>query len=512
MTIRDAGHDAGHDADHDAGNDAGHGASHDAGRRAARNAGQEAGKATGHARFGTDGWRGILACDFTFAAAARVACGLASLAHERGGSGQGAVVGYDRRFLSEAFAQCCAGELSACGMEVLLCSDACPTPAVSFAVRDLGAAYGLVVTASHNPPEYNGIKLRGPDGAPLSLQDQRWIEAWLDAGHHSLRNRAGHIHSHDPWPGYRDGLQKLLDLDLIRRTGIRVLHDSMHGSAAGWIKRFLPSARQLRIRRDPLFGGAGPEPLPERLGELMRLVRGAGCPTVGLATDGDGDRLAAVSEDGEYVDSHHLLALLFMHLVERRGAAGGVVRTVTTSSMVDVLAARYGLPVEVTPVGFVHIAERFARAGRPGLPFIIGGEESGGIGVPAHMPERDGVFAGLLLLEHLAVSGCTLARAVDLLRSRVGRRHLGRLDVPLSSEAAAGSQLSRLAVDSLAGVGVSSVELLDGVTLKLADGCRLHVRASRTEPVVRLYGEAPDPARLRSLLTAGKTLLTPGSA
>jgi phosphomannomutase len=270
----------------------------------------------------------------------------------------------------------------------------------------------------------------------------------------------------------------------------------------------LPGTATIHGGGDPRFGGLNPEPLPSNLSGLRRRVLASPRPAIGLATDGDGDRLAAVAEDGRVVDAHHLLALIYMHLLELRLLRGGAVRTVTTSGLVDRVAAAHGLTVDVTPVGFRHVAGRLEPAAEPGA--LIGGEESGGLGLALHIPERDAVFASLVLLEHLAMSGRSLGEAVDRLEERFGRVVLGRLDLHCRTGLAERLERACPVPSSLAGVAVSGAERLDGLTIRLADGGRLHVRASHTEPVLRLYAEARAPEGMRALLEAGRALVRAG--
>lgn len=436
---------------------------------------------------------------------------VAALLRERGTAAGGAVVGYDRRFMSDAFAHRCAQVLSQSGIPVLVCGHPCPTPAVSLAVRSEGAACGIIVTASHNPYQYSGIKLRAATGAPLDTEGRRWIEKWTaraPVGGSPIARHAP-IRAYNPWPVYRRQVSRLVNIEEICSASPAVIHDAMHGSAAGWLERLVPSTRTLHGARDPLFGGVAPEPVAGHLAPLIRRVRRSSRPLIGLATDGDGDRLAAVAEDGTYVDSHHLLALLYLHLVERRGMRGRAVRTVTTSAMVDRLAQKHGLPVDVTPVGFWHVASRFSAA-RVAPPAIIGGEESGGIGFPLHLPDRDGIFAALMLLEHLAETNMSLRQAVDhLVLACGGDTYLNRRDVRFAGGAGAAlaAEQSCRVPDFLLGSPVSKWQRIDGLGMETADGRRLHIRASGTEPVLRLYAEAGSRDQVEALLDEGARLV-----
>lgn len=461
--------------------------------------------------FGTDGWRAVIGEEYTFANVARFGRGLAALLGGRGQSGDGVAVGYDRRFMSDEYARCLAATLAQAGVSVNLATGPSPTPAISLAARHLGTAMAAIITASHNSYQYNGIKLRGADGAPIDLATEAELESILSDQASSParspergRPAFGQVRPYDPWPVYSSHVAGRVDLALIAASQAGVAHDAMHGSAAGWLGRFLPRVRALRCRSDPTFGGGAPEPIDGNLCALRSLVQSSPRPMTGWATDGDGDRLGAVAEDGRYVSPHHLLALVYGHLVEGRRMSGTVVRTVTTSTMVDRLAAAYGWQAEVTPVGFRNVADRLRRPGEP--PVLAGGEESGGIGIGMHLPERDAVFAALVLLEGLAAGRRSLQSAVEELEAKVGRACLGRQDIRVPVP---GQPEDHWEVPAqLLGEPVAAWRRIDGLNLRLADGAWLHLRASRTEPVVRVYAEAGTPARVQALLRAGRAWVT----
>ncbi len=344
--------------------------------------------------FGTDGWRAVIGDEFTFAGVRRFGDALTRLILERDWGGRGIVIGHDCRFMAEDYAGILAGICSSRGVRTISCAGPCPTPAVALAARTLGTALAAIVTASHNPYRYSGIKLRDETGAPAGAELTARLETMLSPGGAlptaPPQAPAAPVEQFDPYPGYLSHVARLVDLHAIEAVCSRagaVVHDAMHGSAAGWLGRLVPGLETIRGVRDPLFGGLSPEPTLANLGGLRERIREADPPALGIATDGDGDRIAAIAEDGSYVDAHHLLALLFMHLVEDRGMRGPAVRTVTTSTLVDRLAGGYGLGVHITPVGFKHIAP-LLKAGVS----VIGGEESGGIGFAFHLPERDGVL------------------------------------------------------------------------------------------------------------------------
>lgn len=468
-------------------------------------------------RLGTEGWRGVIGEDFTLPRARAFARGVARWLWERHQAAAGVVVGYDTRFLSDQTAREAAGILARAGIPVRLCAHPVPTPVLSFTVRTLGAAAGLMVTASHNPPLYNGIKVKGPHGGPLFGPELTTLETAL-AGHRRLPRTPGwRPEPYDPDPAYLARLSELIALPRLAAAGFRIVVDPMHGAARNYLKRLLSpcglAVHQIRSSADPRFGGVNPEPIEANLAPLRRAVRAQGA-AVGLATDGDGDRLGVVDASGRFVSSQAIYALLLDYLAGERQVRGGVVKTVSTTGMIDRLADHYGLPLYQTPVGFKHISRLFVD-GRA----VIGGEESGGVGLSPHLPERDGLFAGLLLLELMAVRGKPLPDLLADLERLTGPHHYRRLDVHLPEPEArrASLALSQLAAApqalpaALAGRPVGRIDTLDGLKLHLQDGGWLLFRPSGTEPVIRIYAEAPTPAEAAALLEAGEDLLSRSS-
>ncbi|MGE5481966.1 MAG: phosphoglucomutase/phosphomannomutase family protein, partial [Bacteroidota bacterium] len=386
-------------------------------------------------KFGTDGWRGVIARDFTFANVRVVAQAVAGYVRDTGEAKRGVVVGYDTRFLSERFAQTVAEVLAANGIPVYLTDQAAPTPAVSFAVKHLGAAGGVMITASHNPPEYNGVKFKGAYGGSALPEMVARIEAQLEmaaSNEQSVTSRscsAAPIRRLDPRPAYFAQLRNLVDLDVIRAAGLRLMVDPMHGAGRGYLKALLAEegipVTEIRGEFNPSFGGVNPEPIAANLEALVQAVRETGT-SLGTATDGDADRVGAVDERGNFVDSHRIFALLLEHLVARRHWTGSVVKTFSTTRMIDKLAAAYGLTLHETPIGFKYVCEHMLAE-----DVLIGGEESGGIGVKNHLPERDGLLCSLLLAEIVAVTGTSLSELVEDLMRRLGRHEYGRVDLHL---------------------------------------------------------------------------------
>ncbi len=471
-------------------------------------------------RFGTDGWRAVIADEFTFENVRRVAQAYADCLNRRDGAGRPAVVGYDTRFLSDRFAAEAARVLAANGVRVLLASHPAPTPAVSWAVRVHGAAGGVMVTASHNPPEYNGIKIKADYAGSALPALTRAVEEQLAANEAAGRHprlidfhaavAGGGIRLFDPRPSYLAQVRSLVDWERIgawaRARGRRVVVDAMYGAGQGYLSELLAGSgvavHEIRAEPNPGFGGIHPEPIPRNLQPLMAAVRAEGAD-LGLALDGDGDRSGAVDGEGRFVDPQQVFALLLRHLVERRGWTGSVVKTFAVTDMVDKLAARYGLRLHVRPVGFKYVCELALQE-----DVLIGGEESGGIGVKNHIPERDGILVDLLLLEIVATEGKPLHAVVADLLADVGPHHYRRLDLRLTAERkeALLDRLRRETPAAFAGLPVTGVDTLDGFKFRLGERGWILFRASGTEPVVRVYAELDDPALLGRVLQDGERL------
>ncbi len=455
-------------------------------------------------KFGTDGWRGVIGDDFTFANVRRVAAAIAQYVRAEGKPERGLVVGFDTRFLSAEFARSVAEIVAAAGVPVVLGDRPTPTPAISYAVVARQTAGAIVVTASHNPYQWNGIKFKAPYGGSAAPAITQRIEARL----HKLdraRRRMGKakdaaITTTDLISPYLDRLKSLVHLDRMRASGRRFAIDPMYGTARGCIARLLDEAqipyREIHSEHNPLFPGLNPEPIEPHVGELRQAVL-AGGYDAGLATDGDADRVGAIDRDGTFIDSHKIFSILLKHLAEDLKLRGEVVKTFSTTQMVDKLARRYGLPLHVTPIGFKHICELMLTR-----DVLIGGEESGGIGIKGHLPERDGILNSLLLAEVMADRGRTLGELVRELSEEVGPHYYDRVDLEIDRATAQRivRQLARNKVKSVAGLKVSSVDDLDGTKMLLGDTAWLLVRASGTENVLRLYAEAPSPGQVKALL------------
>lgn len=466
---------------------------------------------SGDIRFGTDGWRAVIAEDFTVANVAQVAQATADWLQGQGRGGDGVVVGYDTRFQSRRFAEEAASVLAANGLRVLLCSAPAPTPAVSWAIRRHGLGGGVMITASHNPPEYNGFKLKahyaGAALPEMTDEVERLLVENRERGREPRRldrqDLPRRVEAFDPGPDYLAQLEAYVDLRAVGRAGLRVVVDFMHGAGRGYLDQVLERAGvevvPVRAEPRPDFGGTAPEPVARNL----RPARSAVIlhqAAAGLCLDGDADRVAAVDEEGQVLDAHRVFSLLLQHLHEDRGLDGTVVKTFAGSRMVQRLAAAYGLPYVETPVGFKYVCERALRE-----TVLIGGEESGGIGVRDHMPERDGILCNLLLLEMTVQRGRSLSRLVEDLMDRVGRHYFDRTDLKLNParKDALMRELREAPPERFAGFAVTHVDPLDGVKLILGDDGWILFRASGTEPVVRIYVEADEPAKVRRLMAEG---------
>jgi phosphomannomutase len=475
--------------------------------------------------FGTDGWRAVISDTFTFSNLRLVAQAIADAV----GSGswnngmplgnnvdpRKMVVGFDTRFLSDRYAVDVARVLAGNGYTVYLAQGDAPTPAISYAVRNLGCIAGVMITASHNAPRYNGAKLKASYGGSALQEQCRRVEVYLNDNEQRGRGpnlmdyeqarNLGLIQRFNPLPSYYDHLRTLINFDAIADNPPRVVVDSMYGSGRGVIKGVLQGTgcevQEIRAEMNPGFGGVHPEPIERYLGALAGAIS-TDMGNFGLATDGDADRIGAMDERGHFIDPHRIMALSLRYLVEKRGWKGPVVRTVSTTRMIDRLAERYGLPVYETPVGFNHIADYMLKG-----DVLIGGEESGGISFKGHIPEGDGVIMGLLLLEVVATSGKSLHELVEDLLREVGPAFYQRIDLRLSHPVAK-DRMTRLLVDQapaeIGGGKVIDVYTTDGVKYLLSDDSWLLIRPSGTEPVLRVYSEGRSQEMVHALVGYGE--------
>ena len=462
-------------------------------------------------KFGTSGWRGILAEDFTLANVRVVTQAIADHLRATGEAGKGVVVGHDSRFFGERFARETARILAGAGVKAFVCNRDTPTPVIAFEILRRGAGGGINFTASHNPHEYNGIKFSPSWGGPALPETTADIERRANAmaGEICYRDmpldqavRSGLVEEIDPMPAYLDALRGKVDLAAIGRSGLTLVVDPMYGAGRGYLDTLLVEAglmvQTINNHRDPYFGGLPPDPSKTHINDLIVRVKGDPKVVLGLATDGDADRYGIIDSDGSFIEPNYILALLYDYLLRRKGEKGDAARSVATSHFVDAVAAHHGFKVRETPVGFKYIGE-FIRDNQ----IVIGGEESAGLTVRGHVPDKDGILACLLVAEMVAVEGKSLNALLADLYRRVGEFHTDRRNLRLSPELEAGyADRMRNLPATLAGRKVLEVITVDGVKLLLDGGGWVLFRKSGTEPVVRVYAEAGSAAALDELTEA----------
>ena len=467
-------------------------------------------------KFGTDGWRGIIADDFTFDNVRKVAGAIASYVLKYENAGRGVVIGYDTRFASQTAAQVTSEVIAAAGIPVKLANDYTPTPAVSYAVKQGGAAGGVMITSSHNPWNWNGVKFKGNFGGSATPAIMKKVEDELRAEAMPQGTKAA-IEEVDLKPPYVAAVCRFADLDLIGRAKFKIAIDSMYGSGRGILARIFAErgVQHVTIRQEvnPLFPGINPEPIEPHVALLQQTVVRERCDA-GLATDGDADRIGAVAEDGSFVDSHKIFCVLLRWLLERKKWSGDVVRAFNTTRMLDRIAAKHGRKLYETKIGFKYTADLMMEH-----DILIGGEESGGIGYSRFLPERDGVLNSLLLANVMAEEGKPLGQLVADLQHEFGPHYYGRRDLHIADEIKQ-SAIRRArdeGTQTLGSYRVRKKENLDGVKFFLdaptnGNGAEAWIlfRASGTEPLLRAYAEASSPELVREILTAAEDFVRKG--
>lgn len=465
-------------------------------------------------KFGTDGWRAIIAEDFTFDNVRLCAQGVSDYLRQNGQEKKSMVIGYDTRFASEDFAAAATEVLAGNGIRVHLCPCPAPTPAISFTVTSTGSAGAIIITASHNPAPWNGFKYKTQDGASAPEEVVGQIEkniASIAAGQVkrlSLEKalEKGMVKYHDPVPAYFKRLSRLVDLETLRRQKIKVIVDPMYGAGMGYFRALLEGDNmeivEINSERNPLFPGIQPEPIAKNLDKLSRLIRKEKA-AVGLATDGDADRIGVMDEEGIFLNQHQVFALLSLYLLEVRGERGAIVKTLTSTEMLSALGNLFGVPVYETSVGFKYVAPVMMEKNA-----LIGGEESGGYGFRGHIPERDGILAGLYLLDFMAKAGKTPSQLLAHLYGEVGPHYYDRTDFhfPSNQRETILNRISATSPDAIAGIQVSRLDTTDGFRFMLGEGSWLLVRFSGTEPLLRIYAEAESREKVRELLEAGRKI------
>lgn len=454
-------------------------------------------------KFGTDGWRAVIAKDYTFENLAIVTQAAARWILDEKITKNGVVMGYDARFMSRQFAEHSASIFAAMGIPVRISDSIVPTPAVSHGAAEFDAV-GIVITASHNPPEYNGFKIKAPFGGPATPGQISLVEDRLDkydkkltVDDYSHYLKIGLIREISLRTIYLDLLQKKIDIEAIRKSGIKIAHDPMFGSGMGIVKALLDSqVREIHSEVNPSFRGTPPEPIEKNLKELAEFVPQNGC-AAGLANDGDADRIAMFDETGKYVDSHRILSLLAKYLKEEKGMTGMIVKTFSTTNMLDKQAEKYELSIEITPIGFKYIAGFIIND-----DVLVGGEESGGIAVKGHIPERDGIYIGLLITEMMVKSGKKLSELVRELFEEFGNHTYFRNDLHTenSKKNAMMEFCKAKKLTTINGKKVTGWDFTDGIKHHLEDGSWLLVRPSGTEPVLRIYAEASEETLAEALV------------
>src|SRR5216684_3722607 len=460
-------------------------------------------------KFGTDGWRGVTADDFTYASVRRVAQGIAEYMSSRTKDPL-AVVGYDCRFASEEFARTVADVFAANGVRSLIFDRPSPTQVASWTVIDRKAAGAAVITASHNPYLFNGVKYKPETGssAPSEVisELEKRINALPEVERPDRDAMSSMVTVYDPRPAYYAQVGKMVDLDRIRKAGLRIVHECMHGSGYGYVSELAgggrTTVRELHPDRNPFFGGLNPEPIPPNIDDAIAVMK-AGGQDLCILTDGDADRVGIIDETGRFINQLQVFALLILHLFDVMGMRGPIVKTVNMTNMADKLAAEFGTEIYEVPVGFKNIAPKMMEANA-----VLGGEESGGFGVRGHIPERDGILVGLMFADMIVKRGKPLSQILADLEKRVGSHAYARHDIHLDRRTYDADRkriLDTLASHEpagIAGVRVERIRSDDGFKFYLADGSWVLFRTSGTEPLVRIYSEAPDAAAVDARLAA----------
>lgn len=458
-------------------------------------------------RFGTSGWRAIIGDEFTFSNVRKVTESIcSSLKKSFDEDKKTLIVGHDSRFMGEKFAAVAAEIAKQKGFRVLLCNHPTPTPTISHAIRNKGAVGGLNFTASHNPPEYQGIKFSTADGAPALPEITKQIENNIENTVKAEDTSGGSIEEFDARPEYLDDLKTKINFDVISKAKGKFAYDALWGTGRGYLDKILRDygleVETIHDWRDVTFGGRSPEPSEKQVGELIETVKSKGL-TLGLATDGDGDRFGVIDSNGDFIQPNQLIAILTDYLAESRGWTLGVARSVATSHLVDRVANERSLKLYETPVGFKFIGELINKD-----EIILGGEESAGLSIRGHFPEKDGILACLLAVEAVTVREKSLTEQLDELYKRVGKLESGRIGVKLSAEVA--DKLKEKLLQEPSAIGgrkIENINRMDGVKFIFTDGSWMLMRPSGTEPLVRIYAESEDKKDLEVLLEQGRSYL-----
>jgi phosphomannomutase len=457
-------------------------------------------------KFGTDGWRGVIAEDFTFANARVVAQAIARYVVRNEDARKGVLIGYDHRYAADRVAAAVAEIISATGTPVWLADKPCPTPAISYLVRQRDAAGGIVITASHNPYRWNGIKYKASYGSSalpsIVAQIEQELEVVLQNSVPLLPPRPDLIYPLEPRAPYLDALEKLVDWKRLREAKFRFVFDPMHGSAGGLLPELFRRngihCDEIRGTRDPRFGGVHPEPIEPHIEALRQAVRAGKCDA-GFCADGDGDRIGAIDRRGAFINPHQIFALLVWHLAGTRNLPGDIAKTFSVTKLIDKLAGKFGRKLHEAPIGFKYICELMLEQN-----ILIGGEESGGIGTSLYLPERDATVSALFLAELMAWQGKSLGELLAALHAEFGEYHYGRVDLDLKpgQKEKAILHFSNGRLNRILDLPVVGREDMDGVKVYLGEAGWVMVRASGTENLLRVYSETSKPETTRRILEA----------
>jgi alpha-D-glucose phosphate-specific phosphoglucomutase len=461
-------------------------------------------------KFGTDGWRGLIADNYTFANVRRCAQGFADYLVEKGHQKEWVVVGYDKRFQSENFAAAAAEILAANGLHVYLTDGATPTPVISYAIVDKQAVGGVNITASHNPPTDNGFKVRDSFGGAIDPKGLNEIEGWIPESVEQVKRMSladakdqGLVVNFDPAPAYIDQIHRLIDLQPIRDAGLKVMVDPMWGNGAGWFPRFLGESKteiiEIHNIRNPIFPEMKrPEPIQPNVDVGLQETVKQGADVL-IITDGDADRLGVGDENGKFIDQLRVYGLMAYYMLEVRGKRGPIVKTLSTTTMLDKLGKIYNVPVYNTSVGFKYIAPKMLETHA-----MIGGEESGGYAFENHVPERDGILAGLYILDMMVRLGKKPSQLLELLFDKVGAHYYDRIDTPFDGNRQARKErIENADPEKLGGLKVTGLDTMDGYKFNLEDGGWLLIRFSGTEPILRVYTETTHQDKVQDILKDG---------
>jgi alpha-D-glucose phosphate-specific phosphoglucomutase len=466
-------------------------------------------------KFGTDGWRGVIAEDFTFENVRYCAQGLADYLKQVKTAGRGVVIGYDTRFDSENFAAAAAEVLAANGIKVHLAPKAAPTPVISYGVVAQKAAAGIVITASHNPGIWNGFKVKDENGSSASDEITAKVVSYINKAYESGKvnrmsladaKKQGLVLVTDLYPDYYEQINRLIDIPSLKKAELNLVIDPMYGAGAGCLKDILSGGKlkitEIHGERNPLFPGLQPEPIMPHLNGLSAAVN-ANKANVGFATDGDADRMGIMDENGNFLTQLQVFALLALYFLEVRGEKGAIVKTLTTTSMAWRLGEIFQVPVYETAVGFKYVAPKMRETNA-----IFGGEESGGYGFRGHVMERDGILASLYFLDFMVKTGKNPSELVEYLYSKVGPHHYRRVDItfPEKDRAAIIARVKDNPVKEIDGVKVAKLDTTDGYRFNLVDNTWLLIRFSGTEPLLRIYTETDSVARAEKLLVIGRKM------